>query len=886
MSWRRFLHRGQSDADHLDEFHCHLAIDIEENIARGMSPDEARRAAHRKFGNPTLLREEVYTMNGFGLLESLARDLRYSARTLLRNPGFTAAAILCLALGIGATTAIFSVVNAVLLRPLPYAHASRFVRLYTASAQPPDGQNNKFWFSDPEFLAVRREAKSFDSVDAWLIGGTNVTGAQEPIRPTVAFVTGRLMESLGVAPLRGRLLTPADDRPGAPCAAVISAGLWQRAFAADPALLTREVLFSGAKCSIVGIMPVGFQFPPGEPDPPDMWRPVQIDPAKPASAYSHYLYVIGSLKPGVSIQRAREEMHAVLARIEKEGSANHLGLDPRLHRVSMFPFQEEVVGSARPALLVLLGAVAFVLLIACVNVANLLLARAETRRREIAIRKAIGAGLTTLLSQFVVEGLMLSLAGAVLGLAIAFGGIRLLTASNAGSIPRVSEIGIDWGVLLFTLALSIATGVAFGLAPVAQIMARNLHDTLRSATSRNTATASATRFRHALVVSELALALVLLIGTGLMIRAFWKLQQVEIGLNPHNLLTMTTNLPGALYPNADRVTQFWTNLQQRVSALPGVVSVSMMSGLPPLRRVDANTTPIEGYVSPAGRLAIEIDFFQTVGPRYFETTGIRLIEGRYFDDHDGPDAPRVIIVNQSLARTVWPNQSALGHRMQPGGAGAPWHTVVGVVADVKNAGVDQPTGTELYRPSWQAGGGALRAGYLVLRTRGQPSAFIAPAREAIHALDPSLPISKVREMDDVIAAVQSRPRLLTLLLSMFAGVALVLAAIGIYGVISYSVAQRTSEFGIRIAMGASGADVLRVVLRQGIALGLAGLSLGALGAFFLTRFLAGVLFGISAVDPLTFVGMVLLLGTVTMLACYLPARRATRVDPTIALRWE
>jgi putative ABC transport system permease protein len=885
MSWRRFFHRERADVDHAEEFRSHLEIDIEENISRGMPPDEARRAAHRKFGSPTLLREEVYTMNGIGFLEALARDLRYSARTLVRNPGFTATAILCLALGIGATTAIFSVVNAVLLRPLPYADSERLLRIYTASAKPDSLRSSKFGFSEPELFSLQKEGSFFQFVHAWFIGGTNVTGGQEPIRPTVAFVTGGLLESLGVAPIRGRLLTPADDHPGTPCAAVISYGIWQSAFAADPAVLGRDVLFSGTKCSVVGIMPQGFQFPPGEVDPPDMWRPLQLNPARPGSSFNHYLSLLGSLKPGVAMQRARGEMNALLARIEARGGENHLGLSIRLHRVAMFPFREEVIGDARPALLVLLGAVAFVLLIACVNVANLLLARAETRRREIAIRKAVGAGLSTLLRQFVAEGLLLSLAGATLGLGIAFAGIRFLTTSNAGNVPRVSEIGINWGVLVFTLALSIATGVAFGLAPVAQLMARNLHDTLKSATSRNTATAAATRFRHALVVSELALALVLLIGTGLMIQAFWKLQQVQIGLNPHNLLTMNTSLPGGVYPRGDRVLQFWTDLQQRVSALPRVASASMMSGLPPLRPVNSNTTPIEGYVPSPDRPAMNIDFFQTVGPRYFETMGVRLIEGRFFDERDGPGAPRAVIVNESLAQHVWPNQSALGHRVQPGGP-PDWWTIVGVVEDVKNNGVDQPAGTELYLSYLQTGGGALRAGYLVVRTRSRPSGLIGAARDAIRSLDPSLPINKVREMDDVIASVQSRPRLLTVLLTMFACVALVLATIGIYGVISYSVTQRTNEFGIRIAMGASSSDVLRVVLRLGLVLWLAGLILGAIGAFWLTRFLAGVLFGISAVDPGTFAGMVLLLGAVTLLACCIPARRATKVDPMIALRYD
>jgi putative ABC transport system permease protein len=884
MNWRRFFHRDKADSDHGEEFRCHLEIEIDENIARGMSPDEARREACAKFGSPTLIREEVYHMNRIGILDPLARDFRYAARMLRRNPGFTAAAMLCLALGIGATTAIFSVVNAVLLRPLPYAHAERLVRLYTAG-QSKEPQAGKFWFSGPEYFTLKREARSFESVEAWLVGGANVTGGQEPIRPTVAYVTGGLLPSLGVAPLRGRLITPADDSPTAPYTAVISYGLWQRVLGGDPAAIGRDLLFSGRKCTVVGIMPPGFQFPPGEADPPDIWAPAQIDPARPGSAYSHYLSAAAVLRPGLTIDAARSEMRGLLQRIEAETRGSvHLGPDPREHGIAMFSFQDEVVGGARTAILVLLGAVVFVLLIACVNVANLLLARAETRRREIAVRKAIGASLPVLVRQFLSEGILLSLGGSALGLGLAFVGMRLLTSTNAGDIPRASEIGINWGILAFTLFLCVTTGIAFGLAPIAQLAARNLHDTLRAASARNTATVSATRFRQALVVGELALALVLLIGTGLMIRAFWKLQQVEIGVNPHNLLTMTTTLPGAAYPQPERVLQFWTDLRERVSAMPGVVSASVMAGLPPLRRLDSNTTFIEGYTPPSGRPGIEIDFYQTAGPRYFETMGIPLLEGRLFDPRDGPDALHVVIANQTLARTVWPHESALGHRVRVGAG--PWATIVGVAGDVKNAGVDHPTGTELYFPHLQAGGNALRAAYLVIRTNSQASALAGPARAAIRALDPSLPVNKVRELEDVIASVQSRPRFLAVLLTMFATAALVLASIGIYGVISYSVAQRTSEFGIRIAMGAVSSDVLRIVLRQGLSIAAVGLVLGFAGAFSLTRFLTGVLFGVSTVDPGTFVAMAVLMAAVAMLACYIPARRATRVDPATALRHE
>jgi putative ABC transport system permease protein len=885
MSWRRFLNRERRDADHGEEFQAHLEIEIEENIARGMSPDVARREAYRRFGSPTSIREEVYTMNGIGMLEAAMRDVRYAARSLRGNPGFAAAAIVCLGLGIGATTAIFSVVHAVLLRRLPYANSERMVRLYTANNHL-EGGSAKFSFSGPEFLAIRNQATFLESVEGWVMGGANITGGQEPIRPVVANVSGDMLPALGVSPERGRLITAEDDRPTAPCVVMISHGFWQRTFGGDANVLSRDLSFSGRKCSIVGVMPTGFQFPPGESEAADVWKPLQLDPARPGSAFSHSYAVVARLKPGATLEGARKQMDALVQRIDAETKgAIHIGFAKLQHSVGIYSLQDEVVGTARTALLILLGAVGFVLLIACVNVANLLLARAETRRREIAIRKAVGAGLLTLVRQFIAEGLMLALAGAAAGLAIAFAGVHLLMASDAGNIPRVAEIGIDWGVLGFTLAISAATGIAFGLAPLAQLTLNDLHATLKSATSRNTATASAGRFRQVLVVSELALALVLLIGTGLMIRAFWKLQQVEIGINSRNLLTMNMTLPAGVYPKMERVIQFWSDLQDRVRRVPGVESVTVMTGLPPLRQGVSNTTPVEGWTAANGRHELEIEHYQAAGPHFFETMGVRLIEGRLFDERDGMSAPKVAIMNQTLARALWPHESAVGHRVAPSGP-PNWITVVGVVADVKNSGIDQPAGTELFMPAVQANFPNLRSAYLAVRTRTSTDSVADPVRREVHTLDPALPISKVRDMESVIDSVRSRPRLLTLLLTVFAAVALVLASIGIYGVISYSVAQRTNEFGIRIAMGAGSLEVMRIVMKQGVVLGLVGLAIGAAGAFWLTRFLAGVLFGISAVDPATFLAMVALLGAVTMIACYVPARRATRVDPMVALRWE
>ncbi|HYL76909.1 MAG TPA: ABC transporter permease [Bryobacteraceae bacterium] len=813
-------------------------------------------------------------------MQTLWQDLKYGIRMLANSPGFSAASILCLALGIGATTAIFSIVNAVLLRPLPYAHADRLVRLYSEFPT-----FKKFWVSAPEFLELRRDSKSWDSLEAWVNQGVNLTGSAEPIRVTASYVTGGLLPSLGVSPVLGRLITPQDDTPTAPLTIQLSYGLWQRAFGGDPGILGREVLLNGRKCTVLGVMPKGFQFPPGETDPPEIWTPLQIDPASPGGRSAHFLSTIATLKPGVTIFQARDQMKQLLDQWEAGRSPNRHILNPKNHPVVMFPFQDEVVGGVRLAMLMLLGAVAFVLLIACVNVANLLLARAEARQREIAIRKAMGAAVGRLARQFVTEGVVLSLIGALLGLALAYGGLRAIAHSNAASIPRSNEISVDPTVLLFTLGVSLLTGIAFGLAPLAQIVAGNVHDTLKAAASRTTASVAANRFRRALVVSELALALVLLIGTGLMIRAFWKLQEVHPGFKPDRLLTMRVALPQAVYPQSARVAQFWGSVQQRMAALPGVESATVINGLPPARQIQANDTQIEGWVQRDGGPIQNIDYWQFAGPRYFETMGIRLIDGRYFDDRDGEGAPLAVIVNQSTARAYWPGQNAIGHRMKPGFQGE-WRTVVGVVEDVKNAGLDKPAGTELYLPIRQAIDFGLRTAYVVLRTKGDPEKMVSSARGVIRDVDSSLPVAAVRTMDDVLSSAQARPRFLTMLLTMFASVALVLAAVGIYGVISYSVAQRTSEFGIRMAMGASPGDVLGMVLGQGLLLGGIGVALGAAGALALTRLIRGLLFGISSFDPITFVAMAGVLTVVTLAACWIPARRATRVDPMVALRYE
>lgn len=817
-------------------------------------------------------------------MPAFLKDLRYAARMLAKSPGFTAAAVICLALGIGATSAIFSVVHAVLLRPLGYRDPGRLVRLYTEFPKFPNGGLRRFWTSPPEYDELKRDLASWESLDAWATSGVNLAGAADPIRVTGASVTGGLFPSLGVSPELGRAITPADDVPGAPVVVVISHDLWQRVFAGDRGVIGRVIQVDGSNANIVGVMPQTFSFPPGELDPPEIWGPMQLPAPDPKRRGSHFLYLVGRLKPGVPLSQARDEIaRHVEQSTDRIGAKNH-PFSPDKHPIVAYPLQDEVVRTIRPALWTLMGAVAFVLLIACVNVANLLLARAEARQREIAVRKALGAGTGQLIRQFTTEGLLLSLGGAVLGLALAVVGLKAMVAAGKASIPRASEVSVDPTVLAVTVAVSLLTALFFGLAPLAQIASGTLHDALKAAAGRGTAGSIASnRFRSALVSSELALALILLIGTGLMIRAFWKLSEVNPGFRPEGVLTVRLNLPGEVYPKAANQDRFWQAIQEKIAAIPGVASSTAMFGLPPERPINANDTEIEHFTPVPGGPGNNIDYWQVVGDRFFETMGTRLVEGRLFDARDADGGPSTVIVNRTMARTYYGNDSAIGRRIRPGFQD-PWRTIVGVVEDVKNAGLDKPAGTEIFLPERQ--GSPRTQIYLALRTAGDPHLLIGAVRGAVHDIDPSLPVAQVRTMDEVLAGARSRPRFLTTLLGLFSFTALLLAAVGLYGVISYSVTRRMTEFGIRMAMGAQTGDVLGLVLSQGLKLAAIGVLAGAIGALALTRLISGLLFGVSSFDPLTFCGMALLLGAVTVAACIVPAMRATKVDPLIALRYE
>jgi putative ABC transport system permease protein len=815
---------------------------------------------------------------------TLRQDVQFALRMMRKNLGFTTAAVLCLMLGIGATTGIFTVVNAVLLQPLPYSHPEQLVRVYTEFPTFPNGGLHRFWSSGPEYIDLKRDTHSWASLDAWTAGGANLAGKTQPVRVTAAYLSGGLLETLGVSPINGRLISQSDDVPGAAVVADISYGTWQSTFAGDPNIVGRETRLDGLKCTIIGVMPKGFQFPPGEQDPPQVWTALQLDPAKPGGRSSHNYYMLGRVKPGVSVAQAQGELAALVQSYGEHKAPKTHSFDPKNHTIVSFPLQAEVVSSVRPALLVLLGAVAFVLLIASVNVANLLLARAEARRREIAIRGALGASLARLARQFVTEGILLALFGGLLGVGLAFAGVRLVQLTNAGGIPRADEIAMDWRVLVFTLVMSLVTGVFFGLAPLAPLMISGISESLKDTAGSTTAAAGAQLFRRALVAGELAMALVLLIGCGLMLRAFWKLQEVHTGLRPDNVITMRVSLPSGTYTDSAKITDFWTRLDGRLTGLPGVQSAALVSGLAPMRPPNMNDTDIEGFVMTKDGPIQNVDFYQAVSKDYFATMGIRLMDGRLFDDRDGKDAPQVVIINKAMAATFWPNQNPVGRRVRPG---KDWCTVIGIVDDVKNAGLDRPAGTELYLPYRQPAGEGSTDMFVAMRAQGgDPRSLAGEVRQQMNEIDPSLPLADVRLMEDVLSRAQARPRFLTLLLTLFSVVALAIATVGIYGVVSYSVARRTKEFGLRMVLGAQTGDVLGLVMKQGAGMIAIGVGFGLLLAIFFTRLMASLLFGVTPTDLATFASVTTVLFGVALAACYIPARRATRVDPIQTLRYE
>jgi putative ABC transport system permease protein len=814
-------------------------------------------------------------------MHTLKQDLVYALRTLGRSPGYALVTVLTLALGIGANTAIFSVVNGVMLKPLPYPDAERLAFI---SSRFTNLGFDRFWISLPESLEFKERNRSFDSVGAYNAGAVNLGTEERPRRVNYALVTPGLMDALAVPPLRGRLFTEADSKPGAEDVGIVSYETWRDDFGGEESLLGRVIRIDGVPTRIVGIMPPGYDL---HDEGFEVWLPLTIDPKQlSGSRSSHFLFLVGRLKPGISVAQANADLETMLTEW-RTLSHNQHSPNTQGHRLQIHPLKTDLVGGISTALWVLQGAVGFVLLIACANLANLLLARAESRQREFAIRSALGAGRLRLLRQFLTEGVLLALIGGALGAAIGFAGLRAMLAANPESIPRATDIALDPKVLVFTVVISIVTGLLFGMAPLLHLGEYVVTTALKEGGQRATPGSARARVRSGLVMAEVALAVVLVVGAGLLLRSFQKLMEVDPGFNRTQLTTFGIVLPNAQYRAAQARVDFFDRLTWRLSELPGVNGAAAMTGLPPSREVDANDVDFQSYTAPKEGPFENVDYYQTVTFGYLETMGVAVVQGRGFERSDITGAP-VALVNETLARTFFNDRDPVGQRVNPQFSNTPiWFTIVGVVRDVKQGGMGNKTGTELYFLSEQGpritqfAPGSMN---LVVRSRRAAELLAGDIRRIVQEMDPTLPIVKLRSMGDVFSESASRPRFLAELLAIFAGLALALAAIGTYGILSYSVSERTKEIGIHMALGATRGSVLGMVLGQGMRLTIVGLVTGLLASFGLTRLLQAQLFNVKPTDPLTLTAVAMFIALVAFVACYLPARRATRVDPMVMLR--
>ncbi len=803
-------------------------------------------------------------------MDNLTQDLRFGLRLLRKNPGFTAVAVFTLALSIGANAAIFDVVNGVLLKPLPYKEPDRIVRVFENSPRFP-----KFPISPANFLDYRERNDVFDDFATFARGDLDLSVNDRPERLTGMRVSNGFFHLLGFEPELGRAFLPIDEINGNEHVAVISRALWERSFGKDAAIIGAPVTLSGMSFTIIGVIGSGLQHVGGDYHSlphggnVDVWWPLTMDPKV---RTSHFLNAIARLKPGITREQAEARMNVIAQQLEEQHA------EDKDWRISIVPLRDEIVGGAQTMLLILFGAAGFVLLIACVNIANLLLATATARQKEIAVRTALGAGRLRLVRQMLTESLLIAVGGGVAGLLVATWGIEALVALGPKQIPRLHMLSLDWRTFAFALTASLLTGALFGLAPALQISKVNLNESLKEGGRGSSGGSRHNRLRGLLVIAEVSLAFVLLIGAGLLMRTFFYLQNVDPGFNPERVLTATIDLPGARYSTGRKAFSFYRELIGRLAALPGVQGAAATSDLP-WTGYDENTSfGIEGRQFSDDEYPSAQYHFAT--PDYFRTLGIPLLAGRFFSEADDADAPRVIVINKSMADRYWPDADAVGKRVRLWGE---TRMIAGIVGDLKDSPGELRAKPGFFFPvNQQAQSGLV----LVVRTERDPMSLLAAMRSEIAALDKELPLSDVRTLEQIASAAVARTRFTMLLLSVFAGVALLLATVGIYGVVSYSVTQRTHEIGIRVALGAQRRDVIGLVARQGMTLALTGMGAGLAAALVLTRVMSSLLFGVSAADPITFAGIAGLLMGVALGACFVPARRAMKMDPMVALRHE
>jgi len=908
MNWiKQFLSRRRLYSDLSQEIREHLEEKIDELVAAGMSREEATYAARREFGNATLIEERGREVWGWSWLETLGQDVRYGFRQLRRNPGFTIVAVLTLALGIGANTAIFSVVNAVVLRPLPFPHSDRLV--WIAESIP---ALNVEIATGGDYADWKDQSHTLDRVAAYDRGAAaeggaaqsadfNLTGRGTPARVHGVDVSASFFATLGVEPQLGRAFTENEDQPNGPHVAVLMYPFWQQYFGADPHVLGQTVNLDAAPYTVVGVMPASFRFP-GESDA-QILMPLALNPASERLRIQsqRLVRIIGRLKPGVSLAAARADLDEIRKRAQPssgpmpaegeggEGNAMETpgpGGPPPASELKLVPLAEHLAGNLRPAMLTLLGAVGLVLLIACANVANLMLTRASSRTREVAVRAVLGAGRWRLVRQLLAESVTLAVAGGVAGLLLAAGGVaviaRLLPARAGGGILAVAAPKVDGNVLLFALAASILTGILFGLAPAVTVTRSGLAEGLKEGAKVASPGGRRGWLRGALAVAELSLALVLLIGAGLLIKSFYRVLQVNPGFAPERVLTMDLSLTDTRYPAPRQQSEFFSDVLRCVESLPGVRSAALADSLPLSPYQTFLMMPLDrllprAALSSSTRVMISR---LTVSPGYFYTLGIPVLKGRTFTDHDDEQALKVAVVNEALAHHLWPTEDPIGRQVPLFGDNL---TVVGVVGNTRHEGLSKETVAEFYVPYLQSPSNFMQ---LAVRTAADPDSVVSAVRAQVRDVDPDQPLYHVATLQQVLSDSLAPRRLNLLLLGIFAGIALALATVGIYGVMAFSVTQRTHEIGIRMALGAERRNVLGLIVRQGLRLTLIGVVLGIVGAWALTSFLASFLFGVAPRDPATFALVSLVLVAVSVLACYIPARRATRVDPMVALRYE
>jgi predicted permease len=875
------------EAEIVEELSQHCEDQYEQALSRGATEEEARQAVLLEINEANVLAGELKrverrvpqnpvvmgTEGRINMLRDLGQDLRYGLRMLVKNPGFTIVAVIALALGIGANSAIFSVVNTVLLRPLPYKNPDALVMIWEEASHLGFPRNTP---SPANFIDWRTQNTVFEGMAAMAEKSFNLTGVGEPERLDGRRVSANLFSLLGVDAQLGRTLGPEEDKPGTRVV-VLSYGLWQRRFGSDPGIIGRPLTLSGESYTVVGVMPRSFQFPTREDQ---LWVPIAFPAEEASQRGNHYLEVVGRIKPGVSLKQAQAEMDTIAARLAQQ----YPDYNVRIGNV-VTPLHEQVVGDIRPALLVLLGAVGFVLLISCANVANLLLARAAVRQKEIALRLALGASRSRLTRQFLAESVLLAALGGGVGLVLSLVGINILKAFIPENISQAQAINVDGKVLLFTVLVSLVTGLIFGLAPATQASNFNVNDTLKEGGRDSASGTRGNRIRSLLVISEVAVSFILLIGAGLLINSFFHLRNLDPGYRADHLLTMKVALPETKYPDKERRAPFYAELLRRVRSLPGVQSAAVASNLPLTYNGDSMPIGVEGRPDPPPDQRPDV-ILRVVSPGYFSTMGIPLVAGRDFTEQDKGDAVRAVVVSEKTARHFWPGQDPIGKRLKPGSttSDSPWREVVGIVKDVRqNDFVAEPK-MQMYMAYEQVGSFAPNA--LVVRTNVEPLSLGASVRRTVWEVDKDQPVSDIRSMDEIVSVAVARQRFSMLLLGVFAALALVLAAVGIYGVMSYSVAQRTREIGIRIALGATKSDVLKLAVGHGLRLVLIGVAIGLASALILTRVMSSLLFGISATDPTTFAAISLVLISVALVASYIPALRATKVDPMVALHYQ